>query len=85
MIPHWVKIAADEILKRICCKCPVKHCSTDIITMSTKCSCAKAHNQCSIFCLCNEELCEDKRILQEDDNDDSDTTESTDIDILEMV
>ena len=86
MILHWVKVAPDEILKRICCKCPVKHCSTDIITMTTKCSFTKAHMSCRTFCSSNEELCENKTILQEvDDNNDNDTTESTDIDILEMV
>ena len=86
MIADGIKVALDEMLKRISCKCPVKHCSIDPITMNTQCSCTRAQMSCSQFCLCNKEMCGNKRTLNEEDGEEEDDTEKNgDIDILEMI
>ena len=38
MVPDNIKLAPDEILKRISCKCATKHCSVNIATGNSQCS-----------------------------------------------
>ena len=84
MIEDVIKVAPDKMLKRISCKCPVKHCSIDRITTNTQCSCARVQMSCSQFCLCNKEICGNKRTLNEDGEDEDGTEENSDIYILEF-
>ena len=72
MVPDNIKLAPDEILKRISCKCATKHCSVNIATGNSQCSCAKAQMACGEFCSCDKDLCENKRDQDEVDDEDED-------------